>query len=89
MYVCIKTLRARFASVRFKVLLGSVRFKVQGMTDTRWITYNLTSPAAGCCLICFCLNCCPPHPLPFFCLVVRTERQNLPRWRDLVGGGVI
>ena len=29
--------------------VGSGRFKVQGMTDTMWITYNLTSPAAGSC----------------------------------------
>ena len=42
MYVCNKV---GSGQVRF----GSVRFKGQGMTDTRWITYNLTSPAAGSC----------------------------------------
>ena len=47
MYVCMYVSRSdRFGSLRFKS-----RFKVQGMTDTRWLTYNLASPAAAdvCC----------------------------------------
>ena len=44
-----KSESGRFKSGRIKVRFASFRFKVQGMTDTRWLTYNLTSPAAACC----------------------------------------
>ena len=57
MYVCM------YVCIKLGSLQGSARFASSSRYD--WHKVDYIQPDLTCCLICFCLNCCPPHS-PFF-----------------------